>query len=119
MNYEFIQSHCLSKKGAEEDYKPEWDAIRYSICGKMFALVGNNSESEALISVKNIPEEGEELREKYSDIIPGYHLNKRHWSSVFLNGTVPATVLKQMLDSSYSLVFNALPRKLQDAILSQ
>jgi predicted DNA-binding protein (MmcQ/YjbR family) len=69
--------------------------------------------------VKNTPEDGEELREKYSDIIPGYHLNKKHWSSIFLNGTVPATVLKQMLDSSYSLVFNSLSQKLQNEILHQ
>jgi predicted DNA-binding protein (MmcQ/YjbR family) len=64
--------------------------------------------------VKNTPEDGEELREKYSDIIPGYHLNKKHWSSIFLNGTIPATVLKQMLDSYYYLVISSLAKKIQD-----
>ncbi|MDR2026639.1 MAG: MmcQ/YjbR family DNA-binding protein, partial [Prevotellaceae bacterium] len=114
-----IQAHCLSKKGAEEDYKQEWDAIRYSVRGKMFALVGNDGEGNAIISVKHMPEQGEELREKYSDIVPGYYLNKTHWSSVRLNGDVPETVLKQMLDVSYGLVFNSLSRKTQNEISNQ
>ena len=116
MNYDFIQSHCLSKKGVEEDYKQEWDAIRYMIRGKMFAMVGNDGEGRPIISVKHTPEHGEELREKYADIIPGYYLNKTHWSSMFLNGNVPETVLKHMLDESYELIFNALPKKVRNEI---
>ncbi|MDR0385356.1 MAG: MmcQ/YjbR family DNA-binding protein [Prevotellaceae bacterium] len=118
MNYDFIQAHCLAKKGAEEDYKKEWDAIRYAVRGKMFALVCNDSEGRAIISVKHTPEQGEELRAKYRDIIPGYYLNKTHWSSMFLNGDVPETVLKKMLDVSYELVFNSLSRKIQNEILN-
>jgi predicted DNA-binding protein (MmcQ/YjbR family) len=116
MKYNFIQAHCLAKKAAEEDYKQEWDAIRYTVRGKMFALVGNNGEGLPIISVKHTPEHGEEWREKYKDIFPGYYLNKTHWSSVFLNGNVPETVLKQMLDESYELIFNALPKKIQNEI---
>ena len=116
MMYDFIQSHCLSKKAAEEDYKQEWDAIRYSIRGKMFALVGNNGEGQPVISVKHTPEHGKELREKYTDITPGYYLNKMHWSSIFLNGNLPESVLKQMLDESYELVFISLPKKVQNEI---
>ena len=116
MNYDFIQSHCLSKKGAEEDYKQEWDAIRYTVRGKMFALIGNDNEGRAIISTKHTSERGEELREKYADIIPGYYLNKTLWSSVFLNGNVPEAVLKQMLDESYELIYNSLPKKVQSEI---
>ena len=101
MTYDFIQAYCLAKKGAEEDYKQEWDAIRYAVRGKMFALAGNDAEGRSIISVKHTPERGEELREKYKDIIPGYYLNKTHWSSMFLNGNIPEVVLKQMLDKSY------------------
>jgi predicted DNA-binding protein (MmcQ/YjbR family) len=118
MKYDFIQAHCLSKKGAEEDYKQEWDAIRYSVRGKMFALVGNDKEGRAIISVKHMPEHGEELREKYADIIPGYYMNKMHWSSVFLSGNLPEAVLKRMLDESYELVFRSLSKKVQNEILS-
>jgi predicted DNA-binding protein (MmcQ/YjbR family) len=119
MNYDFIQAHCLAKKGAEEDYKKEWDAIRYTVRGKMFAIVGNDGEGRAIISVKHTPEQGEELRDKYNDIVPGYYLNKTYWSSLFLSGNVPETVLKQMIDVSYELIFKSLSRKIQNEILNQ
>ncbi|MDR1357310.1 MAG: MmcQ/YjbR family DNA-binding protein [Tannerellaceae bacterium] len=118
MNYDFIQAHCLSKKGAEEDYKKEWDAIRYSVRGKMFALVGNDGEGRPIISVKHTPEHGEDLRGTYDDIIPGYYLNKIHWSSMYMNGNVPGNVLKQMLDESYELVLRSLSKKVQNEILN-
>ncbi|MDR2081284.1 MAG: MmcQ/YjbR family DNA-binding protein [Campylobacteraceae bacterium] len=118
MNYDFIQTRCLSKKGAEQIYKQEWDAVCYQVGGKMFALVGANAEGRAIISVKHAPQEGEKLREKYSDIVHGYYLNKTHWSSVFLDGSVPENVLKRMLDDSYELIFNALSKKVQNEILS-
>ncbi len=119
MKYDFIQAHCLSKKGAEEDYKQEWDAIRYSIRGKMFALIGNDNVGNSIISVKHKPEYGEELREKYKDIIPGYYLNKSHWSSILLSGNVPEVVLKQLLDDSYELIFKSLSKKIQNEITNQ
>ena len=119
MKYDFIQEHCLSKKGVEEDYKQEWDAIRYSVRSKMFALVGYDNTGRSIISVKHNPEFGEELRRKYKDIIPGYYLNKSHWSSVFLSGDVPEEVLKQLLDDSYELIFNVLSKKVQKEILNQ
>ena len=114
--YDFIKEHCLAKKAAEEDYKQEWDAIRYTVRGKMFALVGNDGEGRPVISVKHTPEHGIELREKYKDIIPGYYLNKTHWSSVFLNGNLPEAILKQMLDDSYGLIFNSLSKKVKNEI---
>jgi predicted DNA-binding protein (MmcQ/YjbR family) len=118
MMYDFIKPHCLSKNAAEEDYKQEWDAIRYTVRGKMFALAGNDGKGRPVISVKHTQEHGEELREKYADIVPGYYLNKTLWSSVFLNGNLPETVLKQMLDKSYELVFNSLPKKVQKEIIN-
>jgi predicted DNA-binding protein (MmcQ/YjbR family) len=119
MKYDFIQEYCLAKKGAEEDYKVEWDALRFSVRGKMFALVGNDNTGKSIISLKHSAERGVELREKYEDITPGYYLNKTHWSSVFLGGNVPEAVLKQMLDESYELIFNSLPKKVQKEIINQ
>jgi len=116
MNYDFIQTYCLSKKAAEEDYKQEWDAIRYRVGDKMFALIHEDGDGLQVISMKNTPERGEELRAKYRDVVPAYHFNKTHWSSVFLNGDTPEAVLKQMLDESYELVFNKLPKKVQQEI---
>jgi predicted DNA-binding protein (MmcQ/YjbR family) len=117
MKYDFIQEYCLSKKGVEEDYKEEWDAIRYSIRGKMFALVGNDAANEPIISVKLEPEYGIELRDRFKDIVPGYYLNKTHWNSLYLNGNVPEETLKRMLDQSYELILNSLSKKTQKEIL--
>ncbi|MDR1344202.1 MAG: MmcQ/YjbR family DNA-binding protein, partial [Tannerellaceae bacterium] len=111
--------HCLSKKGGEEDYKKEWDAIRYTVRGKMFAMVANDAQGRGIISVKHLPEHGEDLRERYEDIVPGYYMNKEHWSSVFLDGNVPGMVLKAMIDESYELVFRSLGKKVQAEILSR
>ncbi|MDR3094118.1 MAG: MmcQ/YjbR family DNA-binding protein [Bacteroidales bacterium] len=119
MKYDFIQEYCLSKKGAEEDYKREWDAIRYAVCGKMFALVGNDGAGNPIISVKHKPEYGIELREKYSEIVAGYYLNKTHWSSMSLSGNVPEEVLKKMLDDSYELIFNSLSKKVQTEMMNK
>jgi predicted DNA-binding protein (MmcQ/YjbR family) len=119
MSYDFIQAYCLSKKAAEEDYKQEWDAIRYRVRDKMFAIIHEDGEGLSVISVKHTPERGEELRERHEDIVPAYHFNKTHWSSVLLNGNTPETVLKQMLDESYELVFNKLPKKVQSEIANQ
>ena len=116
MNYDFIQAHCLAKKAAEEDYKLEWDAIRYRVRDKMFALIHSDGDGLQVISLKHTPERGEELRAKYKYIVPAYHFNKTHWSSVFLNGDTPETVLKQMLDESYELVFSKLPKRVQQEI---
>jgi predicted DNA-binding protein (MmcQ/YjbR family) len=116
MKYDFIQAYCLAKKGVEEDYKEEWDAIRYSIRGKMFALVGNDKEGRAIISVKLEPEYGMELRDRFKDIVPGYYLNKTHWSSLYLDGDAPEETLKKMLDQSYELILNSLSKKIQKEI---
>jgi predicted DNA-binding protein (MmcQ/YjbR family) len=116
MKYDFIQAYCLAKKGAEEDFKEEWDAIRYMIRGKMFAMVGNDAANEPIISVKLNPEYGVELRERFKDIVPGYYMNKTHWNSLYLKGSVPEEILKKMLDQSYELIFNSLTKKVQNEI---
>ena len=111
MKYEWIEEYCLSKKGAIREYKVEWDAIRYMIKDKMFVLQGDDNKGNQIITVKLKPEFGELLRLKYEDIIPGYHTNKVHWNSLFLDGEVPDDVVKEMLDESYALVYLSLSKK--------
>ncbi len=111
MKYEWIEEYCLSKKGAIREYKVEWDAIRYMIKDKMFVLQGEDNKGNQIITVKLKPEFGELLRLKYEDIIPGYHMNKVHWNSLFLDGDVPDDVVKEMLDESYGLVYLSLSKK--------
>ncbi len=82
--YEFIKSFCLSQKGTVEDYKEEWQATRYLVGGKMYAMRGGDGQGNPIITVKLPPEEGLALRDMYAgDILPGYYMNKEHWNSVY------------------------------------
>lgn len=119
MKYEWIEEYCLAKIGVKKDYKVEWQATRYMINDKMFALQGGDKEGKAIITVKLDPLYGQFLRTNYKDIVPGYYMNKEHWNSLYLEGDVPDEVLKDMLDKSYQLVFNALSKKIQKEILGE
>jgi predicted DNA-binding protein (MmcQ/YjbR family) len=119
MKYDWIEDYCLSKKGVIREYKVEWDAVRYMIKDKMFVLQGDDNKGNLIITVKLNPEFGELLRLKYEDIIPGYHMNKVHWNSLFLAGDVPDDVVKEMLDESYNLVFLSLSKKQQKEIAAE
>ena len=90
--------YVLQRSGVIFQYDSRFTALSYL---SRDVEIENQVFSFRIISVKHHPEYGEELREKYTDIIPGYYLNKIHWSSVFLSGNVPEAVLKQMLDGSY------------------
>jgi len=116
MKYKWLEEYCLSKKGAISDFKIEWDAKRYLLAGKMFAMQGGDKNKKAIITLKCEPSFGESLREQYKHIIEGYYMNKVHWNSVYIDGDVPDEVLKKMIDMSYELIFNSLSKKLQKEI---
>lgn len=117
MKYGWIDEYCLSKKGAEKDYKQEWEATRYLIGEKMFALQGEDKDKNEILTLKCQPPVGLSLREQYKHISPGYYMNKVHWNSVDLSGDVPDDVLKQMIDMSYELVLGSLSKKRQKELL--
>ncbi len=117
MKYEWLDAYCLSKKGAEKDYKVEWEVTRYMIGGKMFAMVGDNKQKRPIVTLKCAPEFGEFLRQTHEDIAPGYYMNKLHWNSVDLNGDVPDETVREMVDMSYELILHGLPKTAQKAIL--
>ncbi|NDL67860.1 MmcQ/YjbR family DNA-binding protein [Anaerotalea alkaliphila] len=117
MAYEWLDAYCLSKKGAEKDFKEEWNATRYMLRGKMFAMLGGDKEGRPIVTVKLEPLHGEVLRDRYKDIIPGYYMNKVHWNSLYLEGEVPDGVLEEMLDESYGLLLASLSKKAQKEIL--
>lgn len=116
VKYEWLDEYCISKRGVEKDYKLEWDANRYMIRGKMFAMQGGDKEGRPIITVKLEPTYGELLRAQYSHIIPGYYMNKEHWNSLYLEGDVPDYVLKDMIDKSYRIVLSSLSKKAQNEI---
>lgn len=117
LKYEWFDEYCLSKKGASKDFKIEWEATRYLIGGKMFAMAGGDKYNKKILTLKCEPAFGELLRVEYPHIVPGYYMNKEHWNSVYLEGDVPDDVLKQMIDMSYNLVLNSLSKKMAKEII--
>jgi len=116
MNYPWLDEYCMSKQNATKEYKEDWKATKYLVGGKMFALEGNDNTGRPVISLKLLPEEGSFLRDRYEDIIAGYYMNKDHWNSVYLDGSVPDDVVRNMIDKSYSLLFLSLTKKAQKEI---
>lgn len=113
MRYKDISQHCLSKPYVTEDYKEEWDAWRYRIGEKMFAMIGQDKEKRNILSLKLHPQQGQRLRELYQSIRPGYYLNKLHWNSIDLHGDVPMEFLYDLIDESYDRVLKSMTQKQQ------
>jgi len=114
-NYPWIHDELSAFPGSVRDYKAEWNWIRYLIGGKMFAAVciDDKSGEEVLLSLKLEPLEGDLLRQQYEDIIPGYYMNKTHWNSVKLTGSVPGDIVRHMMAESYRLVSSSLTKKVR------
>lgn len=104
---EELLEHCLSKPGAVKEYPFGPDPIVMKAGGKMFALIPGNGSS---ISLKCDPVIAENLRQQYVSVTPGYHLNKKHWNSIWLDGEVPVAELLDMIDHSYELVLKGMTK---------
>ena len=115
--YPWIDDYCLAMKGVTKDIQPAWnDATRYWLRDKMFAMVGVDNEGEAIITLKLDPSHGLFMREQHKDIIAGYHMNKTHWNSLYLEGDVPDDIVKAMLTGAYEVILKSLPKKIQKEI---
>ena len=118
MKYPWIDEYLMAKRGVTKDLQAEWNWIRYHIGGKMFAAVLlDHDDRPYYINLKLDPAEGELMRKKYPDVIPGYYRNKLHWNSVKPDGDIPDDLLKTWLDRSYLLVLQDLPKAKQREIL--
>jgi len=96
-------AHCLSKPGAEETTPFGPDTLVYKVGGKIFALTSPD-DFPPRVNLKCDPERAIELRDRYESILPGYHMNKRHWNTVILDGSVPSALVRELVDHSYQLV---------------
>jgi predicted DNA-binding protein (MmcQ/YjbR family) len=110
MDIEVLRAYCLSKPAAEETVPFGPDVLVYKVAGKMFLLVPLNEEV-LQFNAKCDPDKAIELREQYPCVEPGYHMNKKHWNTVVVDGSVSAKLLKEWIDDSYELVVNSLPAK--------
>jgi predicted DNA-binding protein (MmcQ/YjbR family) len=109
VNIEAYRKYCLAKKGVTEEFPFGEETLVFKVMGKMFALT--DVESFESVNLKADPEEGLELREKYASVLPGYHMNKKHWITVLMDGTLPDKLFYQWVDTSYNLVSASLPKK--------
>jgi predicted DNA-binding protein (MmcQ/YjbR family) len=102
-----IQAICARQDGAELEHPFGPQAAVYKVAGKVFAVVGGDG-SPSQLTLKCDPEHGEVLRGEHAAITPGYHMNKRHWITIALDGSVPQTLVRELIEDSFDLV---APRK--------
>lgn len=107
MNVEELREYCLGKKEVTEGFPFDDTTLVFKVMGKMFALV--NLDGEPAVNLKCDPEKAIMLREQYPAVTPGYHMNKRMWNTVQLDGSVPATIIMQWIDHSYEETVKKLP----------
>ncbi|MGZ3932324.1 MAG: MmcQ/YjbR family DNA-binding protein, partial [Bacteroidia bacterium] len=104
-----LRNYCISKKGAEECFPFGEETLVFKVMGKAFLLCGINDQPLSF-NVKCDPEKAIELRENYSFVEPGYHMNKKHWNTVTCGPGVPKKLLKEWIDYSYDLVGRSLTK---------
>ncbi|MBP3040948.1 MmcQ/YjbR family DNA-binding protein [Bacillaceae bacterium Marseille-Q3522] len=117
MDKHTLESYCEKQPGAIHDYQVDWQADRYLVGGKMFAMIGGDGKGNAILTLKCDPDRAEELRETYEGIIPGYYMNKTHWNSIYLDALIPDDLWEKLIIHSYTLVLQKLPKKVQREII--
>ena len=110
MNIEEFHAYCMAKKGVAETFPFGEDTLVFKVMGKMFAVTGLEAE-EFRVNLKCDPERSVELREEYEDIIPGWHMNKHHWNTVYFERGFSHDFLKELIDHSYDLIVKSLKKK--------
>ncbi len=114
MNIETFRSYCLSKKGVSEEFPFDENTLVFKVMGKMFALTDlDNFES---VNLKCDPEKAVQLREEFSSVMPGYHMNKKHWNTVLMDASISDRLVKEWIDDSYSLVVDSLPKRMRQEL---
>jgi predicted DNA-binding protein (MmcQ/YjbR family) len=102
MNIEILREYCIAKKNVSESFPFGDDTLVFKTAGRIFALV--NLDGDLSINLKCDPSLAIELRERYSSVIPGYHMNKKHWNTVYIDGSIPDKEVFSWIDHSYDLV---------------
>ena len=106
---------CLKLSGAEETFPFGPETSVFKVAGKIFALSGL-ARAPLEVSLKCEPELAQQLRAGYPAVRPGYHLNKRHWNTVTLDGSLPDQLVRDLVEDSYDLVVSALPKRVRDQL---
>ncbi|WP_018690551.1 MmcQ/YjbR family DNA-binding protein [Algicola sagamiensis] len=109
MDFETLRAYLLKKPKSAENFPFGDDVHVFKVHEKMFALISWR-DNKMMMNLKCDPDEAHALRDIFPAITPAYHMNKRHWISVYFDGTVPYGELERLMDNSYSLVIKTLPK---------
>ena len=112
MNIENIRDYCLKKKYVTESFPFDETTLVFKVHNKMFALI--DIEDKQFINLKCDPDRAIQLREEFSEITPGYHMNKKLWNSVSITGSLKDQFIMELIDDSYDLIFAGLPKKIRE-----
>jgi predicted DNA-binding protein (MmcQ/YjbR family) len=109
MNLETLRDFCLELAGVTEELPFGPDILVFKVMGKVFLLTSIDGKPQ--FNVKCDPEKAEELREQYADVVPGYHMNKKHWNTVHITGSISSELLYSWIKDSYDLVVARLTKQ--------
>ncbi len=115
MNFDRVRAYLLKRPEAVEDFPFDPDVYVYKIASKMFALLVEDDDG-ARMTLKCDPDEALFLRDTFAAVVPGYHMNKTHWNTVMLDGSIPRGELERMIDRSYGLVVKRLKKAERTAL---
>jgi len=116
MDIETLREYCLKKLAVEEGFPFGETVLVFKVKGKMFLLAALDKPI-LQFNAKCDPEKAIEWREQFQAVQPGYHMNKKMWNTVIVDGSIPSRTLRQMIDDSYELVVRSLPKKAQEGLL--
>lgn len=118
MHIDELREYCLQKPSVQEEIPFGPDILVFKVLGKIFLLVGLDQIGELSFNVKCEPHYALELREEYAHtVFPGYHMNKKHWNTVFAQRQLPDSKLLELVDHSYQRVVQGLPKSLRETLL--
>ena len=110
-----LRDHCLAFPGSTETFPFGPQTSVFKVSGKIFAI-SRLQENPLRVSIKCEPLLAEQLREAHAAVSPGYHLNKHHWNTVIIDGSLPERVIRDMIEDSYDLIVSKLPRSRRRAL---
>ena len=117
MNIEELREYCISKEGVTEDFPFDETTLVFKVAGKMFALT--DLEGELSVNLKCDPSVAIDLRERYSCVRPGFHMNKKHWNTIDIDGSVSDNLIREWINHSYDLVVSGLPKRVRAALMKK
>ncbi len=112
MDLDILHQYCMQKLGAEACFPFDQTTLVFKVFGKMFALV--DADTFESINLKCDPERAMDLRERYSAVQPGFHMNHKHWNTISFHTDLADAHIFELIDHSYQLVYSGLPKKIRD-----